>query len=127
MVPRVLGNAVEDVRHLAATHHRFELGGGKLDGHVEVAGVAAVDDDGRRPLLVHAREQPGDQVEWPLRGREADALQPPATLGDERIESFEAEREMAAALVACERVHLVDDHGPHAPEQSRDDGAVRSR
>ena len=117
MVPRVLGDAVEDVGHLAAAHHRLELGGGELDGHIEVAGVAAVDDDRGRPVLVHARQQPGDHVEGSLGGREPDALQPPAALGHQRIEPLEAEREVAAALVAGERVHLVDDHGPHPSEQ----------
>ena len=69
VVPGVLGDAVEDVGHLAAAHDRLELGGGQLDGHLEVAGVAAVDDHGGRPVVVHAREEAGHQrrgaAGWP--------------------------------------------------------------
>ena len=117
MLPRVLGDAVEDVGDLAAAHHRLELGGGQLDGHVEVAGVTAVDDHRRRAALVHSREQPGHHVERSLRGREPDALQPPAALGHQRVQPLEAQRQVAAPLVAGQRVHLVDDHGAHAAQQ----------
>ena len=117
MVPGVLGDAVEDVGHLAAAHHRLELGGRQLDRHLEVAGVAAVDDHRRRAALVHAREQPRHEVERALGRREPDALQAAAALGHERVEPLEAQREVAAPLVAGERVHLVDDHGAHAAQQ----------
>ena len=117
VVPGVLGDAVEDVGHLTAAHDGLELGRGQLDGHLEVAGVAAVDDHGGRAVVVHAREQAGHQVERPLRGREADALEMAAALGDQRVESLEAQRQVAAALVAGQRVHLVDDHGAHAAQQ----------
>ena len=119
VVPGVLRDAVEDVGHLAAAHHRLELGGGQLDRHLEIAGVTAVDDDGRRAALVHAREQPRHEVERALRRREPDALQAAAALGHERIEPLEAQREVAAALVAGERVHLVDDHRAHAARAAR--------
>ncbi len=117
VVPGVLGDAVEDVGHLAAAHDGLELGGGQFDGHLEVAGVAAVDDHGGRPVVVHAREEAGHQVEGPLRGGQPDALEVAAALGHEGVEALEAEREMAAPLVAGERVHLVDDHRAHAAQQ----------
>ena len=113
----VLRDAVEDVRHLAAAHDGLELGGGQLDGDLEVAGVAAVDDHRGRTVLVHTAEEPGDEIEGPLRRRQPDALEGAAVLGHECVESFEAERQVAAPLVAGERVHLVDDHGPHTPQQ----------
>ena len=91
VVPGVLRDAVEDVGHLSAAHHRLELGRGQLDRHLEVAGVTAVDDHGRRAALVHAREQPRHEVERALRGREPDALQVAAALGHERIEPLEAQ------------------------------------
>ena len=117
VVPRVLGDAVEDVGHLAAAHDGLELGGRELDRHVEVAGVAAVDDHRRRAVVVHARQQARHQVERPLRGREADALEATAALGHQRVQPLEAERQVAAPLVAGQRVHLVDDHRAHAPQQ----------
>ena len=117
VAPGVLRDAVEDVGHLAAAHDRLELCGGQLDRHLEVAGVTAVDDDRRRAALVHSRQQPRHEVEWALRRREPDALQAATALGHERIEPFEAQRQMAAPLVAGQRVHLVDDHGANAAQQ----------
>ena len=117
MVARVLGDAVEDVRHLAAAHDGFELGRGQLDGHIEVAGVAAVDDHGGRAVVVHAREQPRHQLERPLGGREADALETTAALAHQRVQPLQGQRQVAAPLVAGQRVHLVDDHGPHAAQE----------
>ena len=116
MLPRVRGDAVEDVGELAATRHRLELAVGKLDRHVEIAGVTAVDDHRGRATLVHARKETGHNVEWALRGREADALQMPAALGDQAVQSLETQRQVAAPLVAGQRVHLVDDDGAHAPQ-----------
>ena len=117
VVPRVLGDAVEDVGHLPAAHHRLELGRGELDGHVEVAGVAAVDDDGSGTLGVDPGQQPCHQVERTLGGRQADALEASPALGHQRVEPLEAQREMAAALVAGQRVHLVHDDGAHVAQQ----------
>ena len=123
VVPGVLGDAVEDVRHLAAAHDGLELGRGELDGDIEVAGVAAVDDHRRRALRMHAGEQAGHQVERALGGRQADALKTAAALGHQRVEALQAQREVAAPLVAGERVHLVDDDRAHAAQQ----GARRRR
>ncbi len=117
VVARVLGDAVEDVRHLAAAHDGLQLGRGQLNGHIEVAGVAAVDDHGRRPVVVHAGEQPRHQVERPLGGREADALEATAALAHQRVQPLQGQRQVAAALVARQRVHLVDDHGAHAAQE----------
>ena len=117
MIAGVLGDAVEDVRHLAAAHDGLELGGGELNRHIEVAGVAAVDDHGGRAVVVHAREQARHQVERPLRGRQADALEATTALAHQGVQSFEAQRQVAAPLVAGQRVHLVHDHRPHAPQQ----------
>ena len=71
----MIGDAVEDVRHLVAAHDGLQLCGWQLDGHLEVTGVAAVDDHRRWAVVVHAREEPGDQIQWPLRRREPDALE----------------------------------------------------
>ena len=117
VIPRVLGDAVEDVRHLAAAHDGLELGRGQLNGHLEVTGVAAVDDHGRWSVVVHAREEPRHQVERPLGGREPDALETAAALGHQGVQPLEAQRQMAAPLVAGQRVHLVDDHRPHAAQE----------
>ncbi len=117
VVPGVIGDAVEDVRHLAAAHDGLQLRGRQLDRHLEIAGVAAVDDHRGRAVVVHAREEPGDQVQRPLRRREPDALETAPALGDERIEPLEAQGQVAAPLVPRQRVHLVDDHGPHAPQE----------
>ena len=117
MVTGVLGDAVEDVGHLAAAHDGLQLGGRELDRHLEVAGVPAVDDDRCLTPVVHTGEEARHQVEWPLRGREPDALQAAARLGHQRVETLEAERQVAATLVAGQRVHLVHDHGAHAAQQ----------
>ena len=39
-----LGDAVEHLAHLLAGHHRLELAVGQLEGQVELAAVAGVDD-----------------------------------------------------------------------------------
>ena len=78
--------------------------------------MAAVDDHRRRTLVVHAREQTGHHVERALRGREADALQMAAGLGDQAVQPLEAQGQVAPPLVAGQRVHLVDDDGVHAAQ-----------
>ncbi len=113
----VVRDAVEDVRHLATAHHGFELGGGQLDGDLEVAGVAAVDDHGRRSVVVHAGEKARHHVEGPLRGRESDPLEMSPALADEGVEALEAQGQMAPPLVAGERVHFVHDHRPDTAEK----------
>ncbi len=90
VMPRVLGDPVQDVGHLTAAHDRLELGGRQLDRHLEVAGVAAVDDHGGRALGVDAGEEARHEVERALGGREADALEPSPALGHQRVEALEA-------------------------------------
>ena len=79
--------------------------------------MAAVDDHRLRTAFVDPREQSRHQVERPLGRGEPDALEVPPALGHERVEPLEAQREVAAPLVAGERVHLVDDDRAHAAQQ----------
>ena len=65
-----VGDPVEHVAHLLGARDGFELTLGQLDGEVELALVAAVDDGGHRPI---ADEQPGNGLDRPLRRRQADA------------------------------------------------------
>ena len=99
------GDAVEDVAHLLGRRDRLELAVGQLEREVEVALVAGVDDDGQRPV---ADEQAPDGLDRPLRRREADAVRARVA---QRLEPLEREREVRAALVARDRVDLVDDDG----------------
>ena len=126
---RVLGDAVEDVRHLAAAHDGLELGRGQLNGHIQVAGVAAVDDHRRRPVVVHAGEQPRHQVERPLGGGEADALEAAPALADRAaVQPLEGQRQVAAPFVVGQRVCTSSTITVRTPRRSaRDEGAVRRR
>jgi hypothetical protein len=66
--------------------------------------VADVNDLRQLPL---ADEEPSDPFDGALRRRETDARRPPVT---QRLEPFQREREVGAALVAGDGVDLVDDH-----------------
>ena len=68
---------------------------------------------GRWPSVGLAAEEARDLVERALRRREADALR--RRVGD-RLEAFEREHEVRAALGRRERVDLVDDHGLDAAQ-----------
>ncbi len=57
-----------------------------------------------------AHQEPGHQLDRLLRGRQPDARQRPAR---QRVEPLQRQGEMAAALVAGQRVDLVDDGGSH--------------
>ena len=98
------GDAIEDVAHLLGRRDRFELAFGELQREVEVALVTRVDD--HRQLAI-AHEQPADRFDRPLRGREPD---PVRTSVAQRLEPFEGEGQVRAALVAGDGVDLVDDH-----------------
>ena len=63
---------------------------------------------GARRARARADEEPRDLLDRALRGREADALR--AARSHERVEPLERERQVRAALVARQRVDLVDDH-----------------
>ncbi len=74
-------------------------------------------DDRHRALtarLREAAEEARDLVERALRGREPDAL---GWRVGERLEPFQREHQVRAALRGCERVDLVDDDGLHAPQR----------
>ena len=120
-------DAVQDVGELQATGHRFELAVGQFDRHVQLTGMAAVDDHRGRTLVLHTREQTGHHVEWTLRGREPDALQMPAALGDQTVQSFETQRQVAAALSRA-KVCTSSTMTVRTPRNNaRDEGAVRRR
>ncbi len=66
---------------------------------------------------MHAREQAGHHLERTLGGREPDALHVATACRNKVVQSLEAQRKMATAFVARQRVHLVDDHRVHAAQQ----------
>ena len=105
-----VGEAVVDVVPLLAGGDGFEVGGGRLDGEVQIALMAEVDGDAgaRVALIVGAGEEGGEFVDGALGGGEADALG--AAAGDV-VEALQRQREVAAAAVAGEGVDLVDDDG----------------
>ena len=105
-----------------AAGHRLELARRELDGHVEVAGVPAVDDGGRAPDRVAARQQAGHHLERALGGGQADALQPAAALRHQVGQPLEAEGEVGPPLVAGQGVDLVDDDRVDAGEHRRERG-----
>ena len=86
---------------------------GSSSREVEVALVAGVDDlgGGRVPTSRRA-----DGLDRALRGRQPDALRRPLA---DRLEPLEREREVRAALVACDGVDLVDDDGLDRAEERR--------
>ena len=111
-----LGDAVVDPAHLLVGRDRPELVVGDLDREVEVAAVAAVDDMGQGPA--GADQQPRDPLDRPLGRRQADPDRRSARgLADQAVEALEGEREVGAALVAGDRVDLVDDHGVDGAER----------
>ncbi len=100
-----LGHARVDLLPLLVRADRREGRGGHLDAEVELAERARVDEDA---FPAGAHEKPADLVERLLRRRQADALDRPPGEG---FEPFERQGEVASALVAHDRVDLVDDHG----------------
>jgi hypothetical protein len=93
-------------------HHRFERHRRNLQREVAGAHVADVDDRAVNWRFARdaraAYQKTGDGLDRLLCGGQADARQAPAT---ERVEPFETERQVAAALAARKRMNLVDDHG----------------
>ena len=106
------GEAVVDLGPLLVRGDGRHLGVGQFDAEVEVALVAAVDDDAAGAVACHRRVRPDqearDLVDGTLRGGEADAGR--AFVGDV-VEPGDAERHVAAAPVADEGVDLIDDEG----------------
>ena len=88
------------------------------DDHLDVERLARprVDDRDRSllPAVAEAAEEPRDLVERALRCRQTDALR--RRVGD-RLESFEREHQVRAALGGGERMDLVDDHRLHAAQR----------
>ena len=106
------GEAVVDLGPLLVRRDGRHLGVGQLDAEVEVALVAAVDDDAAGAVVLRGTLRPDqearDLVDRALRGGEADAGR--AFVGDV-VEPGDAERHVAAAPVADEGVDLIDDEG----------------
>ena len=116
-----LGDAVVDLRPLLLRGHRPQLRRRQLDGQLEVALVAEVDDRAVRAALaveaLRPNEEGRDLLDRALRRGEPDPGRPsPAGLSHELVEAREGEREVAAAAVAGDGVYLVDDHGAHTPQ-----------
>ena len=85
------------------------LGQGRhvFDGHLDLDLDRLL---GRRRNDRHgssATKEPGYLGHGPDRGRQPDALRGPF---QQNVESFQADREVGTALVARDRVHLVEDH-----------------
>ena len=99
--------------HLSG-HHRFERGFRQLQREVALPGVAGVDDGApARPAVLAAGEEAGDGLDGALGRGQSDAGDGPP---GERVQAFEGEREVGAALVAGDGVDLVDDGGADARE-----------
>jgi len=110
---------VEDLAPLLARGNRLELALGHLDRDVERAAMADVDDLAARPAarlpapLPGADEQVRHRLDRTLRRGQTD---PHRSRLAECIEALERECQMRAALVAGERVDLVDDERGDAPQ-----------
>ena len=100
------GDPVPDVLHYLVGSHRAEFGVRNLHRQVEFAPVA--DGNHRRALRRARTQEVGDLGERPHGSREPDALERAA---GEPVQTFEGEREVAAPLVAGERVDFVHDDG----------------
>ena len=75
--------------------------------HLQLEGLAGAGvDDGHLPARPDASQEAGNGLQGALCCRQSDALR--RFLG-EVLQSFEAQREMRAALAPGDRVHLVDD------------------
>ena len=108
------------VMHLLAHRLRHDGGQGRrrqLDAQIHAPGVAGVHDDavGRAARRDRGRadEEAGDLLDRALRRREADAHERRA---HELLQARDGEREVRAALARDQRVDLVDDERPDAPE-----------
>jgi len=77
--------------------------------------VRAHRDDGTTALLRRAvaGEEVGDHLGGPDGGGQADAL---GRFGEERVETFQRDREVGPSLGAGDGVYLVQDHRPHPPQ-----------
>ncbi len=85
-------------------HDRLERRPRQLEREIALTRVAFVDDRAR--LVSDARQEARQHVDRLRRRRDADARR---RLKAQRLEPLERQRQMRAALVAGERVNLVDD------------------
>ncbi len=91
---------------------------------VELRHVRHRDDDAQVPLLLAGRsddvdrmgatEETGDLLDGAHRRRQPDALRGG---GEQRVQPFQAQREVGAALGARDGMHLIDDHRLHATQR----------
>ena len=105
VVGDVLGDAVEDLAELLVAGDGFELGIRELDGEVEVALVAGIDDRRHRRRFA-ADEEAGDGLDRALGRAQSDPHRP---LLAEALEPLDGEGEVRAPLVPDDGVDLVDD------------------
>jgi hypothetical protein len=120
------GELVEDLFPHAGVGDGAEFVAGDLDGNVEFAALAYLDDGGGLAFGMDAGEVIGDQFDGILRGGEADSLRgcckageelagaEAVFAGDEGIEAFQREGQVGAALVVGYGVDFVDDNGADA-------------
>ncbi len=109
VLPNERGDSIVDVCPLLVRGHGLEIGRGKFDREVHVAPVPDVDD---RARAIHPRS---DEKARGLRnrvdrGRKANSLRSPFR---DRVKARKRQREVTSALVAHERVQLVDDDRPN--------------
>jgi hypothetical protein len=109
----------EHLAHLLARSDRLELAARQHDLEIEGPAMAHVDDRAARlalrvdPIGPDTDEELRNALDRTLRRREPD---PRRRLIAERLEPLERKGEMGAALVAGQRVDLVDDDRPHGPQ-----------
>ena len=106
-----LGHAFAGLLPLLLGSDRVQLVARHFELHIERTPRSALDD--------RARPSPGEEasdlLDGPLGRGEAD---PHASTPTERIQPLERDRQVRAALVAGDRVDLVDDHRPHRPQHA---------
>ena len=98
-------DAIQHIAELLGGGDRFQFAVRQLERQIEVTPVADIDHRRRRPI---AHQQLANHVDRPLRRRQADAHWMPFA---ERLEPFEAEGQMRAALVTRHGVDFVDNDG----------------
>ena len=106
-----LGEPRVDLLPHFVRHDRFERRGRHLDREIAGTDVPGIDDRAIVALaaVAFADQKTRDLLDRLLRGRQADARR---RLRRQRCQPLERQREMAAALVARQRMDLVDDDRP---------------
>ena len=111
-----LRDPVVHAPELLVARDRGELVIGDLDREIDLALVTAIDDVRHRPP--RADQEARDHLDRTLRRGQANAdRRLAAGVKHEPIQALEREREMRAALVAGDRVNLVDDDRLHPRER----------